>query len=138
MPNRLVFDGLSELREALRNLPAELAGEAQHIVEGAANGAAASIKAAYPVRTGNLRDHLTVTHVDQGKYSAGAIVKNTAKHAALFESGTQARHTDIGANRGSMPPGHVFIPRVTKARRQMYTVLKDLLVRKGLLVSGDE
>jgi len=138
MSNRLVFDGLDELREALRNLPAELAGEASHIVEGAANGAAADIKAAYPVRTGNLRDHLTVTHVDQGKYSAGAIVKNTAKHAALFEFGTQARHTDIGANRGSMPPGRVFITRAIKARRQMYTALKDLLVRKGLLVSGGE
>jgi hypothetical protein len=38
-------------------------------------------------------------------FSAGAIVINRAKHAAIFENGTQARHTAIGANRGSMPPG---------------------------------
>jgi len=137
MSNRLVFDGLSELREALRNLPAELAVEASHIVEGAANGAAAAIKRDYPVRTGNLRDHLVVTHVDQGKYSAGALVKNTAKHAALFEIGTQARHTAIGANRGTMPPGHIFVSRVMQARRRMWEDLKDLLVRKGLVASGD-
>jgi hypothetical protein len=137
MPNRLVFDGLSELREQLRNLPSELTGEAANIVLGAANGAAAEIKGAYPVRTGRLRDGLVVTRADKGKFSAGAIVKNTAKHAAIFENGTQARHNSLGANRGSMPPGHVFVPRMIRARRRMYERLSDLLRRKGLVVSGD-
>lgn len=137
MSVELHWSGLEELRAELRRLPAELTGEASHIVEGAANAAAADIKAAYPVRTGNLRDGLTVTHFDQGRFSAGAIVKNKAKHAYIFEIGTQTRHTAIGANRGSMPPGRVFIPRVIRARRRMYELLKALLVRKGLLVSGD-
>jgi hypothetical protein len=135
--NQLRFDGLAELRAALRELPSDLTSEASHIVEGAANSAAADIKPAYPVRTGHLRDGLTVTHFDQGKFSTGAIVKNTAPHAFMFENGTQVRHTDIGANRGSMPPGHVFIPRVIRARRRMYEELKALLVRSGLQVSGD-
>ena len=135
--NRLVFRGLDELRAALRRLPDELTMEASRIVEGAANGAAADIKAAYPVRTGNLRDHIVVTHREKGKWAAGAIVKNTAKHAWMFENGTQARHNAIGANRGSMPPGHVFIPRVIKARRLMYQQLRDLLERKGLRVTGE-
>jgi hypothetical protein len=134
--NQLKFDGLAELRAALRSLPSDLTVEASHEVQGAANGAAADIKRAYPVRTGRLRDGVVVTHVDQGKYSAGAIVKNTAKHSAIFENGTQARHNSIGANRGAMPPGHVFVPRIIRARRAMYERLKAMLARRGLVVTG--
>jgi len=135
--SRVVWNGLAELREALRNLPADLTAEASHVVEGAANAAAADIKAGYPVRTGNLRDHVFVSHRDKGRFSAGAVVKNTAKHANIFEVGTQARHNSLGANRGSMPPGHVFVPAVIKRRRIMYEQLKALLERHGLKVSGD-
>jgi hypothetical protein len=135
--SRIVWNGLAELREALRNLPAELTAEASHVVEGAANAAAADIKAAYPVRTGNLRDHVFVSHRDKGRFSAGAVVKNTAKHAHLFEVGTQARHNSLGANRGSMPPGNVFIPAMIKRRRVMYEQLKALLERHGLRATGD-
>lgn len=137
MSVRLEWQGLEELRTALRTLPADLTGEASHIVEGSANAAAADIKAAYPVRTGTLRNHVTVTHFEKGRFSAGAIVKNTAKHAHLFEIGTQARHTRLGANRGAMPPGRVFVPAVMRRRRQMYQQLKALLERKGLWVSGN-
>lgn len=137
MSNNRLDLGLDELREALRKLPAELTGEASHIVEGAANGAAAQIKAAYPRRTGNLVNGVSVETVSSGQFSAGAIVKNKAKHAYIFDNGTQARHDAIGANRGSMPPGHVFVPAVIRKRRQMYEQLKDLLVRNGLQVSGD-
>lgn len=135
----LRWDGLEELRAALRQLPEELAGEARHIVEAKANQAAADAKQGYSAhtRSGHLQAGLTVTHYENGKLSAGAIVKNAAKHAFIFEYGTQARHTAIGANRGSMPPGHVFVPPMQRRRREMYEQLKDLLVRKGLLVSGD-
>jgi hypothetical protein len=133
------WNGLEELRAQLRQLPAELTGEASHIVEGAANGAAVDLRVAYGahVRSGKLQDKVVVTHRDRGKFSAGAIVKNLARHAWLFENGSQARHTEIGADRGSMPAGHVFIPIVMRARAVMYDQLKALLVRKGLLVSGD-
>lgn len=131
------FEGLDELKAALRNLPEELTAEAGYIIEGAANAAAVDIKGAYPVRTGNLRNGVHVTHFSRGRFSAGAIVKNTAKHAHIFERGTQARHNAIGANRGSMPPGNVFIPRIIRARRRMWQQLKELLTRKGLLVTGE-
>lgn len=133
--NRFVFSGLDELRAALRTLPADLTGEASHIVEAHANAAAADIKAGYPGRTGDLRDHVEVTFSTSGT-STGAVIRNTSKHAWLFENGTQARHTAIGANRGSMPPGHVFIPAVVRRRRAMYGQLQDLLERHGLIVSG--
>jgi bacteriophage HK97-gp10 putative tail-component len=135
--NRIVFEGLDELRAALRALPETLTQEASAIVDGAANAAADEIRDAYPERSGNLRNHVVVTHFEGGRFSAGAIVKNTAKHAWIFENGSQARHTTIGANRGSMPPGHVFVPRAVRYRRAMYQRLKDLLVRHGLIVSGD-
>jgi len=137
--NRLKFDGLAEFRAALRQLPAELAGEASHDVESAANSAAVAIRVGYGAhrRTGTLQESVVVEHLSAGPFGAGSMVKVTAPHAHLFENGTQARHTSIGANRGSMPPGHVFIPAVVRARRAMYERLKALLVRNGLMVSGD-
>ena len=134
--NRLKFEGLDELRASLRRLPAELRGEAQNIVVAHANQAALEIKQKYPSRTGKLRDGVEVVALESGDRVAGAIVRNKAKHAFIFENGTQARHNDIGANRGSMPPGHVFIPAMIRARRRMYDALRELLRRKGLRVIG--
>ena len=138
MSSRFVFDGLAELKAALRTLPQDLAAEASHIIEAAANASFADIKAAYPKRTSNLREGLTLEILPTGAFAAGFILKNKSPHAWIFENGTQARHTALGANRGSMPPGHVFLPIVIRRRRAMYTgPLTDLLVRNGLLVTGD-
>lgn len=131
------WSGLDELRAELRRLPADLTDDASDIVEGAAQAAKTEIYDAYPERTGNLRSHLTVALRSAGRYGAGAVVKNTAKHAYLFEMGTQARHTELGANRGSMPAGHVFVPIIIRRRRIMYDQLKSLLTRHGLVVSGE-
>lgn len=139
--NRLTFPGLDALKAQLRALPADLTGEASHIVEGSANAAAAEIKAGYHVATGNLRDHLVVTHQDIGRFAAGAVVKNTAPHAWLYDNGSQARHWASGKSTGTMwghtPPTHLFVGTIIRWRRRMYGELKDLLVRKGLAVSGD-
>ncbi len=135
MPTRVVWEGLEELKAQLRQLPAELAAEASGIVMAAAQGAKSDMH--YPRRTGNLADHLTVSTVAAGQFGAAAIVRNTSPHAAIYENGTQARHTALGAYRGSMPPGHVFVPAVMRRRRQMYDQLKALLVAHGLTVSGD-
>jgi len=135
--NRLQLNGFAELREALRNLPAQLRDEAKVIVQSRAARAAQEIIAAYPERTGNLRKGVSVRASEAGNFGAGAIVVNRAKHAWIFENGTQARHTDIGANRGSMPPGHVFVPIVMRHRRGMYDELRDVLVRDGFVVTGN-
>lgn len=136
--NRLEFAGLKELREALRQLPHELKAEAQSIVMDAANGAGTDIKAAYDrhTKTGNLSKGVQVRPSEVSTFGAGAIVVSRAKHAWMFENGTQARHTAIGANRGAMPPGHVFIPVVVKRRKQMYVELMEVIRKQGLQVTG--
>jgi len=133
------WDGLAELRTSLRNLPTELTAEASGIVQRAAEDAATDIRAGYQAhrRTGNLADHVKVVPLSVGPFGAGVQVKSTAKHAAIFEHGTELRHTSLGANRGAMPPGRVFIPAVIRRRRSMYDKLKALLVNKGLEVHGD-
>lgn len=139
--NRLELQGLAELRAALRNLPKVLTGEASHVVEGAANGAASTVKSNYARgKTGNLIEGVVVEHGSFGQFAAGAIVKSKAKHAWIYENGTQVRHTAKGAHRGVMPapspPGRAFIPVMIKARKQMYLKLADLLKRHGLQVTG--
>jgi hypothetical protein len=133
------WDGLAELYKNLENLPADLTGEAAHIVEGVANAAAYEIRSAYAQHhhSGNLRDSVFVTHFDKGRYSAGAQVKATAHHAWLFENGSAARayYTKPGGVRhetGAMPAAHVFIPIMMKHRREMYGQFAALLERNGL------
>lgn len=136
MSVRLVIDGLDDLRRALQRLPDDLTDEASRIVTDAAELAKAAIVQGYPIRSGSLRNHVTLSHFSGGRYSAGALVKNTAPHAWIFENGTQARHTAIGADRGAMPPGHVFIPAAVRHRRGMYAQLRAMLERHGLQVTG--
>lgn len=140
--NRIVFNGLAELRAALRNLPADLASDATDIVDQSAAGARDEMLGEY---VGSLRTGLTLTRVDQGKYSAGAILKNRSPLAWLWDNGSEARHYvtsrgnthATGAMWGRRPPPHTFAKAMAKARRQMYQRLKDLLVRHGLRVSGE-
>jgi hypothetical protein len=134
--NRIRLDGIEELRDALRRLPHDLKAEAVEIVQETAESAAAEIRAKYPTRTGNLREGVHVRPSEVSTFGAGAIVKNSAKHAWIFEHGTVARRTSIGAKRGSMPPGNVFIPIAIRKRRAMEAKLKAVLVRHGLVVSG--
>lgn len=135
MANRFAFGGLEELKAALRTLPEDLTGEAGHLVEARGNSAAATIKAGYPSRTRDLIDKLTVEFTRSG-LSARAVVSNTSKHALAFELGTQARHTALGANRGSMPANPLFSQTMRRERRGLNDDLADLLVRHGLVVTG--
>lgn len=137
MANTVIWNGLKELQDELRQLPEACTGEAGKLIEGTVNGVAVAIKGAYPVRTGNLRDHLVIKPLTKHGLVVGAAVTNTAKHANIFENGTQARHTSLGANRGSMPPGHVFVPRIVRARRVLTEQLKEMVARHGATVSGD-
>ena len=141
--NRFVFTGLEELKAELRALPATLTGEATHLVEGAANGAGVAVRAAYGAHrfTGNLQDHVEVEQRPAGAFGVFFAVRVTARHADLFERGTEARHyiTRNGVTKltGKMPPANIFVPAMRKARRAMYDGLRGVLTRAGLQVSGD-
>ncbi len=135
----MIFEGLEELKAELRVLPETLVGEGTHIVTRAADEASGEMIRAYEGHhySGNLAAHVSVSQQETGRGGILAIVKNTAAHAWIFENGTQARHTSLGAFRGVMPAGHVFVPIAIRNRRAMYDALKAMIARQGLEVSGD-
>lgn len=134
----ITWVGLTELKAELRQLPDRLKGEATHIVDAAANRAQADMRAGYVQHrhSGNLLDHVQSTVTDDSAFGYAVQVKNTAKHAWLFEYGSQARHRGIKTWQ-PMPAGHVFVPAMEKNRRWMYDELKAMLLRQGLDITGD-
>jgi len=137
MPNTLTIAGLAELRAQLRNLPAHLAAEAGPIVTRHATRAKDAIVEGYPTGpTGNLKRGVKLDVIGVSGAGAVARVRSTAKHAVIFENGSQVRHTKTGANRGSMPPGRVFVPIVIRERKAMHEELVELVQREGLTVTG--
>jgi hypothetical protein len=148
MPNRLRIDGIRELEAALRALPIELRDEAAGVVQAHASAAEGAIRAAYPIGParyfkkldyryggGELRKGLQSAS-ETSRFGTRIRLKNTAKHAWIFENGTELRHTDLGRNRGRMPAGKVFIPIVIRERRAMVDDLVAIVERAGLRVHG--
>ena len=136
--NRFILDGLDDLRAQLRSLPQELANDASAIVLEEAGDAKSELVAAYErVRvTGALAEGVVLQQTP-GRFKAGARVLSAAPHAALYEYGTQARHTAIGANRGAMPAKPTAVPIFQRRRRQMYARLKAMLTTHGLKAEDD-
>ena len=134
--NRIHWDGLTELKAALRRLPHDLRDDGSDIVINAAEDAHAEIYRKYPEVTGRLKRGLKLER-ESSAFGVAAVLINRAKHAWLFENGTQMRRDRFGRNRGAMPPGRVFIPTVIKHRRRMWQRLKDLIARAGLEVRDD-
>lgn len=144
---KLVWEGLAELKTALRSLPADLATEASNDVIEAGNVAAVRLRTAYGqhVVTGHLQDSVTVRTEAVGPYGAAVVVRVNDPIAWLFDNGSQARHYttvrgkphSTGAMWGRTPPMHVAARTFAEARREMYDRLKSMLERNGLSVSGE-
>jgi hypothetical protein len=130
------WDGITELVDQFATLARDLTTDAAPEVEAAAQAAKAAIYAGYPTRTGDLKNHLAVVmHTDATRTEA--VVINTSPHAAVFERGSQARHTAIGANRGSMPANPLFSATMIRWRRGLYTgPIPRVLADMGLTVNG--
>lgn len=133
----LRWDGLDELRDALRQLPDHLTDESIDIVQEHVGAAGAAIIDEYNDHrvSGNLAKGVRI-ETSKSKGGISARLTSNAFHAWLFENGTEARHTAIGADRGSGPPHHVFVPIVVRERRAMYDELIAMVEREGLTVSG--
>lgn len=147
MSATVTWHGLDQLRAELRALPAELTDEAAGIVNHAAAEAKNDIVSIYNAHrlSGNLADHVTIGPMGGGsqlstRFGVGVVVKSTSRIAWLFDHGSQARHWARGKSTGTMwghtPPTHAFVATMRRRRREMYESLTDLLVRKGLRVSG--
>lgn len=134
----VIWSGVDELLEQLRDLPDHLAAEAGSIVQGAADNAMSAMAAAYAqhVVSGKLERSLKKTEQAIGRYGVAYQVKNTAPHAWMYENGTIARHNKKGANRGAAPPRHAFVPNAERSRAAMYQQLRAMLEREGFTVTG--
>jgi len=140
--NKFRFDGLEELRQALRTLPDDLANEAGVIVQAHAYTAAAAIRAAYEKhrRAGELADHVVVETPDHGRFGVGMIVRSKGRNAFLFEKGSEARHyitvNNVRHVLGRMPATPTFVPIMMDFRRSMWLELAEMLRAHGLVVTG--
>ena len=135
MPVSLRIDGVSDLVRDLTRLPETLGEAAAPRVDQAASDAEATIRANYPVRTGALRNglrHALVTSPGRAR----AVLVNDAPHAAVYEYGSELRHTATGAPRGRMPAAHNFVPVVVREKRDLVEDVIDLVEREGLTVRG--
>ena len=137
------FDGLEELKDALKMLPDELVDEATSIIRFQSLAAAGAIRAGYARKikgqarsTGKLMAGVVVEATDSGRYGVKYVVLNKARHAHLFEWGTEARHSDTHDTLGRMPPGNVFVPEMEKARRKMWEEIGWMMARHHLEVTG--
>lgn len=139
MSARVKFVGLDELRAALQRLPDELKADALALVINTAEEAASTIRSSYEASrvSGNLARGVKTSNIPAGRFGAAVAVRSTARHAFIFENGTQTRKTQLGANRGAMPPGRVFIPIMIRHRRMLNELLVDLVERAGFKVRTD-
>lgn len=138
MANKLVWDGLNELKAQLREMPVELRDDASEIVDGTGEAAKADVIEAYANVTGNL-DRGVRLEKEQSPFGSIAVLMSNARHAYLYEFGTKPRYTGAGSYKGVMPAKDkpTFISIAVRHRREMYRKLVALLERAGLQVSGD-
>lgn len=131
----LTIAEIAETARAFEQLPPEMVKEATNLISGVANQATFQLKGQYPM--GGLRDHVQVEQLNKSSAYAGFRIKNTDKKAWWWEYGTAVRHTKLGYNRGEWKRPHgTLVDQLQKSRAQMWVLLRDFLVRKGLKVSG--
>lgn len=131
--------GLTETIAALRASPVEMRRTAGAMIGRRADQAVGHMRPTYAKRTGRLERGLVVKAVTSGDTAHGVavVIKNTAPHAYLYETGTRVRTTHRGQVRGRMPAFHVFIPELQAQRKGMLEDLRDILRDEGYRVSGE-
>lgn len=138
MPAKVTHTGLREELAAIESLADDCQGEAMHIVEGAANGAAVDVRTAYGahVFSGKLQERVLVEDIPNGK-----VVKSGSPLAYIFEFGSEARHyvTKRGITHevGAMPAAHIFVTIMVRTKRRMQRDIISMIWRHGAThVSG--
>ena len=138
MKTQMVWNGMAEYKEELRQLPAECTGEAAKVVEAGATGAYQTIRAVYAAHhfTGTLEKQLRISPLKiNGQFVTGLVLTSGSPLAWLFEHGSQARHYDTANGvkhlTGKMPPTPIFNSTVGKTKRAIVQQLKDIVLRRG-------
>lgn len=135
---KIAINGLEELREQLKNLPADLTAEAAVIVQAHAEAAYSEMDQQYAEHdfTGRLRGGLAILKVyNDTRYAVRWIVRNRAPHAYWAEYGTEMRQTTTGVGRGRMQPLRIFVPIAIRKRELMVQALAGVVRRAGLRVT---
>jgi len=138
------WSNLDAFYKELLALPETLRGEANAILLESAQAAKAEISAAYPdTGTGNLRRGLVLTPA-RGRLFAGAILRNRAPHAWIYEHGTKLRRLlghgmyRAGTERGASPAHNTFHPIAEAHQRAAVRAIVDLEYAHGATqVTGD-
>ena len=136
MPATLRLEGLAALAADLSRLPTTLRDQSRPVVTRAADTAEATIRAAYPVVTGDLRGGLHQTTVETATGVKVRLV-NESIHALWYEFGTELRQTALGYTRGRMPAAKVFVPTAMAEKREMVEDVIAVVEAEGLRVHGD-
>ena len=147
MSTKVIFTGIEETKAEFKAQPEALAKATQTLANRIAKQAVADIKAAYPRKTGNLRNGVKVERSrNPSKTIAAARVVNRAPHAHLYELGTKARHfvgTDkrgrkyVIGDRGQGTAHHVFPPRIVRWRFVFFEAVKEIMNRAGITTTGE-
>lgn len=131
----VVWSGLDEYREQLRQLPEACLGEARKAIEGEANASYVTIASVYEAHrfTGTLRRLLTLSPLTlKGQLTTGLVLKSGSPLAWLFDHGSEARHWKRnGKYVGRMPATFIFTRTVGRARRRLTEQFIALLFRHG-------
>src|SRR5215813_12735558 len=141
MSGRVQWSGLAELRAALRQLPAALAGEATRDVQASANAATYAVRRVYAehVVTGNLLGATDTVATAVGPYGIRARVVAAAPHSWWFDNGTRVRQwRRNGKNTGAMwkgNPPHIFVRTMEAHRAELERRLIAIVARAGFVVS---
>jgi len=134
----VTWTGLATLYTGLRQLPDDLAQQAEPIVTRHAQQAQLEVRAGYPQgETGNLRAGVSLRPGRRTRFGPSQVVVSGAPHAHLFERGTRRRTTSRGAHRGRMPAAaeaQRMIPKVRRIRGRMLEELADMVRRFGFEV----
>lgn len=132
------LDGFDELVAELTKAPEHVRVNGMTIIREETEGHAQEVRNAYGQHrvTGALERGVS-TEYPSTQVLVG-IVRSRAKHAHIFENGTQIRRTNSGANRGRMPKPspQVFVPIAIRRRERMKQRLADMLRGLGFEVSG--
>lgn len=138
MSAKVVLDGFDALVAELTKAPAEIRAQGMEIIRQETEGHAQEVRNAYGQHrvTGNLERGVN-TEYPSTQVLIG-IVRSKARHASIYENGTDVRRTNNGANRGRMPKPspQLFVPLAIRRRERMRRRLADMLRGLGFQVTG--